>query len=300
MSESGDQRERVFRGVAASEGVCEGKVVVLQKPDDHVPHRSISPDEISDEIRRFEEALARTRQDIKEVQEKVSTAMDASEAGIFDAHLLVLEDPFLIDEAIRVLKKDTVNIEHAFHRALEKYTATLAAVDDAYLKERVSDMRDVGARVLDNLTGRSNDDFLDPVTEPAIVVCHEMPPSATARLAEKEVLGIAMDIGGATSHTAIMARSLGIPAVSGLGDISQRIATGDYALLDGYTGVVTVDPSEQTRFPPTSSIPATPRSSRNTAARASDCSARNTCSSIATRCPARTNNTRPTPGSPGN
>lgn len=248
MSETGDQRERVFRGVAASEGVCEGKIVVLQKPDDHVPHRSISPDEISDEIRRFEEALARTRQDIKEVQEKVSSAMDASEAGIFDAHLLVLEDPSLIDEAIRVLKKDTVNIEQAFHRALEKYTATLAAVDDAYLRERVSDMRDVGARVLDNLTGRNNDDFLDPVTEPAIVVCHEMPPSATARLAEKEVLGIVMDVGGATSHTAIMARSLGIPAVSGLGDISQRIATGDYALLDGYTGVVTVDPSEQTQF----------------------------------------------------
>ncbi len=248
MSENGDNRERVFRGIAASEGVCQGKLIVLHKPDDDVPHRTISQDEISDEIKRFEKALAQTRQDIREVQEKVSSAMDANEAGIFDAHLLVLEDPSLIDEAIRVLKKDTVNIEQAFHRALEKYTATLAAVDDAYLRERVSDMRDVGARVMDNLTGRNNEDFLDALTEPAIVVCHEMPPSVTASLGDKEVLGIATDIGGTTSHTAIMARSLGIPAVSGLVDISQRVATGDFALLDGYTGTVTVDPCEQTQF----------------------------------------------------
>ncbi len=248
MSGTGDKRERVFRGVAASEGVCQGKIVVLRRPEGGVPKRMISPDEITAEIKRFEEALTQTRQDIKDVQEKVSQAMDASEAGIFDAHLMVLEDPSLIDEAIHVLKTDTVNIEHAFHRALEKYTATLAAVDDAFLRERVSDMRDVGARVIDNLTGRRNEDFLDPVNEPAIVVCHDMPPSVTASLGDKEVLGIATDIGGATSHTAIMARSLGIPAVAGLGDLSERVATGEFGLLDGYTGVVTVDPTEQTQF----------------------------------------------------
>lgn len=248
MSESGNRRERVFRGIAASEGVCQGRIVVLHKPEDEIPRRLIAPEEITAEINRFEEALAQTRQDIREVQDKVSEAMDANEAGIFDAHLLVLEDPSLIDEAIRVLKNDTVNIEHAFHSALEKYTATLAAVDDAYLRERVSDMRDVGARVLDNLTGRKNDGFLDAVTEPAIVVCHDMPPSVTASLGDKEVLGIATDTGGTTSHTAIMARSLGIPAVAGLQDLSQKVATGDYALLDGYTGTITVDPTEQTQF----------------------------------------------------
>lgn len=248
MAETGDNRERIFRGIAASEGVCQAKVIVLRKPEDEIPRRAISEEEIPAEIRRFEQALSQTRTDIREVQAKVSEAMGAQDAGIFEAHLLVLEDPTLIEQSARVVERDKINIEQAFKDVVDKYAATLAAIDDEYLRERVSDMRDISSRVLDNLLGRKGGAFLDAVTEPCIIVCHELPPSMTVDLDEKEVLGIATDIGGKTSHMAIMARSMGIPAVSGLGDISQQIQSGDFALLDGYNGVVAVDPSDQTQF----------------------------------------------------
>lgn len=248
MSESGDNRERIFRGIPASEGVCQAKIIVLRKPDAKIPERSLSKEDIPAEIQRFEAALTQTRTDIREVQAKVSEAMGAQDAGIFEAHLMVLEDRTLIDGTVSIVEQDKINVEQAFQQVIDKYTASLAAIDDAYLRERVSDMRDISSRVLDNLLGRKGGELLDAINEPCIVVCHEMPPSMTVALDEKEVLGIATDIGGKTSHMAIMARSMGIPAVSGLGDISQQIHSGDFALLDGYNGVVAVDPSQQTQF----------------------------------------------------
>lgn len=248
MSESGDNRERIFRGIPASEGVCQAKIIVLRKPDAKIPKRSLSEEDIPAEIQRFEAALTQTRTDIREVQAKVSEAMGAQDAGIFEAHLMVLEDRTLIDGTVGIVEQDKINVEQAFQQVIDKYTASLAAIDDAYLRERVSDMRDISSRVLDNLLGRKGGELLDAINEPCIVVCHEMPPSMTVALDEKEVLGIATDIGGKTSHMAIMARSMGIPAVSGLGDISQQIHSGDFALLDGYNGVVAVDPSQQTQF----------------------------------------------------
>ena len=248
MSESGDNRERIFRGIPASEGVCQAKIIVLRKPDAKIPERSLSKEDIPAEIQRFEAALTQTRTDIREVQAKVSEAMGAQDAGIFEAHPMVLEDRTLIDGTVSIVEQDKINVEQAFQQVIDKYTASLAAIDDAYLRERVSDMRDISSRVLDNLLGRKGGELLDAINEPCIVVCHEMPPSMTVALDEKEVLGIATDIGGKTSHMAIMARSMGIPAVSGLGDISQQIHSGDFALLDGYNGVVAVDPSQQTQF----------------------------------------------------
>lgn len=248
MSETSDHRERIFRGIAASEGVCQAKVIVLRKPDAEIPRQTIAEEDLPNEILRFQQALSQTRSDIREVQARVSEAMGAQDAGIFEAHLLVLEDPTLIDQSVRTVERDKINIEWAFQDVVDKYTATLAAIDDEYLRERVSDMRDISSRVLDNLLGRKGSELLDAITEPCIVVCHEMPPSMTVALDEKEVLGIATDIGGKTSHMAIMARSMGIPAVSGLGDISHRIQSGDFALLDGYNGIVAADPSEQTQF----------------------------------------------------
>jgi phosphotransferase system enzyme I (PtsI) len=248
MSGSGDNRERIFRGIPASEGVCQAKIIVLRKPDAKIPERSLSKEDIPAEIQRFEAALTQTRTDIREVQAKVSEAMGAQDAGIFEAHLMVLEDRTLIDGTVSIVEQDKINVEQAFQQVIDKYTASLAAIDDAYLRERVSDMRDISSRVLDNLLGRKGGELLDAINEPCIVVCHEMPPSMTVALDEKEVLGIATDIGGKTSHMAIMARSMGIPAVSGLGDISQQIHSGDFALLDGYNGVVAVDPSQQTQF----------------------------------------------------
>jgi phosphotransferase system enzyme I (PtsI) len=205
-------------------------------------------DELPAEIRRLEGALGRTREQVLEVQRKVTEAMGAKDASIFDAHLLVLEDPVLIDEVSRIVMNDQVNVEYAFQEFTERYAETLSRMNDEYLKERVSDMRDVASRVLNNLLGRENHTGLPQLTEPAIVISHDLAPSVTAQLDKHLVIGFATDVGSKTSHTAIMARSLRIPAVVGLTRASEQLESGEYALLDGYNGVVIINPTDQTLF----------------------------------------------------
>src|SRR5439155_26955885 len=137
-----------------------GKCLVLGKCHDPVPHHEISEAEVTQEIQRFEQALVKTRGEIQEVQRKVGEKMGAKDARIFDAHLLVLDDPTLIDEVTRAIQEQKVNVEHAFHKVAEKYAATLSGMDDEYLRERAADMRDVTARILDNLLGRQGESDL--------------------------------------------------------------------------------------------------------------------------------------------
>ena len=198
-------------------------------------------------MERLEKALIHTRQQILDVQRQVEEAMGAEDASIFDAHLLVLEDQTLLDEVARNIGTNLVNVEYAFREVAEKYAATLARIDDDYLRERASDLRDVTSRVLNNLLGRA-DSSLAGMKDPAIVLSHDLSPSATAQLDKNVVLGFATDIGGRTSHTAIMARALQIPAVVGLKDLSTQIEPGTNALLDGYNGLLIVNPSDQTLY----------------------------------------------------
>jgi phosphotransferase system enzyme I (PtsI) len=213
-----------------------------------MPAYPITEAELPHEWHRLEKALVQTRHQILEVQRKVGQAMGADDAGIFDAHLLVLEDRTLIDEVTRLMSQQKINVEQAFHQVAEKYAATLEAIDDDYLRERASDMRDVTARVLNNLLNRPHEIDLRHLAEPCILVSHDLPPSITATLDRSKVLGFATDIGSKTSHTAIMARSLQIPAVVGLRDASRHLATGDYVLLDGFNGYLVVNPTDQTLF----------------------------------------------------
>ena len=174
--------------------------------------------------------------------------MGAEEGGIFDAHLLVLEDRTLLDEVVRMITEQKVNAEHAFHSVAERYAATLAAIEDDYLRERATDMRDVTTRVLNNLLGLQEETDLRHLKEPCIIISHDLTPSNTAQLDKRHVLGFATDVGSKTSHTAIMARSLRIPAVVGLKDASSRLESGQYALLDGINGVLIINPTDQTLF----------------------------------------------------
>jgi phosphotransferase system enzyme I (PtsI) len=238
----------VLRGIPVSTGVCRGKVLVLGKNSTAIPAHSITEAELPKEWERLEKALVQTRHQILEVQRRVSQAMGAEDAGIFDAHLLVLEDRTLIDEVTRLMGQQKINVEQAFHQVAEKYATTLEAIDDDYLRERGSDMRDVTARVLNNLLGRPHEIDLRHLEEPCILVSYDLSPSITATLPRGKVLGFATDIGSKTSHTAIMARSLQIPAVVGLHDASHHIATGDDVLLDGFNGHLVVNPTDQTLF----------------------------------------------------
>jgi phosphoenolpyruvate-protein phosphotransferase (PTS system enzyme I) len=240
--------EKLFRGIAVSAGICRGKILVLHRARHVINKRELSDKEITAEVSRFEKSLVQTRQQISEVQRKVVENMGTKEGDIFEAHLLMLEDRMLVDEVIRSIRDQKVNAEHAFHAVSERYTAALAGVNDEYLRERADDMRDLTARVLDNLLDVRDESDLRHITEPCILVSRDLSPSTTAQLDKKMVLGFATDIGGKTSHTAIMARSMGIPAVVGLKTASEEFDTGDYALLDGYNGTIIVNPTDQTLF----------------------------------------------------
>jgi phosphoenolpyruvate-protein phosphotransferase (PTS system enzyme I) len=240
--------EETFRGIPVSAGVCRGKVLVIDHARPSVQKRELTGVELVEEVNRLEKALIQTRHQILEVQRRVSEAMGAEESSIFDAHLLVLEDRTLLDEVMRTIQEQKVNAEHAFHTVAERYAASLAAIEDDYLRERAADMRDITNRVLSNLMGLEEAVDLRNLREPCIIISHDLTPSNTAQLDKRNVLGFATDVGSKTSHTAIMARSLRIPAIVGLKEASARIETGQYALLDGLNGVLIINPTDQTLF----------------------------------------------------
>ncbi len=164
MPDAARTGERIFRGIPVSPGVCRGKILLLGKPHaEGLSRRHIQESEVPAELKRFEQALVDTRHQILGVQRQVTEGLGANDAAIFDAHLLVLEDPVLIEEVSKIVRQDKVSAEYAFQQVAEKYSRTLSAIDDEYLRERAADMRDVTTRMLDNLTGRtSNLDLTQP------------------------------------------------------------------------------------------------------------------------------------------
>ncbi len=248
MPESTHKGETIYRGIPVSIGVARGKILVLGKSRHTIARQTLAEPELAEEVNRLQKALLQTRHEIIEVQRKVTAAMGAAEGSIFDAHLLVLEDRTLIDEVVRLIQEQKVNAEFAFHSVAERYAATLAAIADEYLRERAGDMRDVTSRVLNNLLGKAENFDLRDLAEPVIIVSHDLTPSSTAQMDRSKVLGFATDVGSKTSHTAIMARSLRIPGVVGLKNISEELQTGEYVLLDGFNGAVILNPTDQTLF----------------------------------------------------
>jgi phosphotransferase system enzyme I (PtsI) len=237
--------ETRLQGAGVSPGIAHGVIHVLRDDFDDVPRYTIDASQIPDEIGRFEAALIETRMQILKMQQKIVESIGAKDAGIFDAHLLVVEDRTLIDEVLRKLDKDRCNVEWVFQEVATGYADTLSKIDDPYLRERALDIQDVTKRVIRNLLGIAPKPFL-ALTEPHIVVAHNLTPSDTAMMNPERVLGIATDLGSRTSHTAIMARSLGIAAVVGLHDATERLETGQSVLLDGINGLLIVNPNAQT------------------------------------------------------
>jgi phosphoenolpyruvate-protein phosphotransferase (PTS system enzyme I) len=238
-------QEARFQGLGVGPGIARGIVFIHHPDDEEPPKRRIDESDIANEIVRFESALIATRAQILEMQQRIAEAIGAKDASIFDAHLLVVEDRTLIDEVLRTLEREKFNVEFIFAEVANRYAKTLSEIDDPYLRERAFDIHDVTRRVIRNLLGRSTK-TLGAIDVPQIVVAHNITPSDTAMLNRQMVLGFATDVGSRTSHTAIMARSLNIPAVVGLKDISLRLQPGDQVLLDGNSGVVIVNPSDQT------------------------------------------------------
>jgi len=234
-----------LKGIGAAGGISIGAAYKLGKEEFVVLPEPISWEDIPLQIQLFEEALIKTRREIIELQKKISSDMGQDEAQIFDAHLLVLEDRMLIEEVISRLKKEQLNVAYIFSEVLKKYISVFLKIEDEYLKERIADINDVGKRILRNLLGKEKRG-LEDLKEKAIIVSHDLSPSDTAAMHTRNVAAFVTDMGGKTSHTAIMAKSLEIPAVVGLEGITSKVNPGDILIVDGNTGVVIINPDEET------------------------------------------------------
>lgn len=241
-----ERKEQRFEGIAVAPGIAHAEVIIHQREIEDIPCWTIRPEEVPAEINRFESALIATRAELLEMQQRIARSIGTSDASIFDAHLLVVEDRTLIDEVLRCIAADGENVEFAFHKIADRYCKSLEAIDDDYLRERVVDIEDVAQRVIRNLLGKTEDDSAPSLDRPHIRLARDLTPSDTAVINRNFVLGFATEAGSKTSHTAIMARSLNIPAIVGLHGICSKVPPGSPLLIDGYRGILIVDPTPET------------------------------------------------------
>ncbi|MBN1872161.1 MAG: phosphoenolpyruvate--protein phosphotransferase [Candidatus Omnitrophica bacterium] len=235
----------MLKGIPAAPGITIGKAYLIDSEDFAVTKRRITDQDLPDEINRFQDALISTRNEILKIKEKISKDMGVEHGEIFSAHLLVLEDTMLIEEVILKMKKEKVCVEYVFLDVLKKYIKTFSKMDDEYLKERISDINDVGKRILRNLVGAKQISLAE-LKEKVVIIAYDLSPSDTAIMHKKNVIGFATDIGGRTSHTAIMAKSLEIPAVVGLEKITTLVRNGDMLVIDGNRGLIITEPQKST------------------------------------------------------
>jgi len=233
-----------LKGIGVSGGVGIGKVLILRKDEFSVPKKKISHNEISREIYRFEEALMATRKDISDLQKKISKEIGFEHGRIFEAHYLVLEDRVLIEDVIKQIKVKKINVEYAFSESIKKYVDTLLKLNDEYLRDRVIDIEDISRRVLRTMLKEKTLSLSD-LKGKVVIVAHDLGPSQTASLPKENVLGFVAEVGGRTSHTAIIAKSLRIPAVVGLEVATDNIRSGDRVIVDGSSGLVIVRPTDK-------------------------------------------------------
>lgn len=233
---------REIPGVKASAGIVIGAALLLH--DSELEVKTVSVEDADAEIRRFQEALEKAKVDLREISERVEREMGSEHADIFRAHLMVLEDPELVDTVTATIQQERVNAESALNDAAQSFISIFEQMDNEYMRERAADIRDVTRRVLSYLLGVQLG-MPGQAKEEVIVVAKDLTPSDTAQLDRRYVKGFVTDIGGRTSHSAIMARSMGIPAVVGTREITTSVQPGSKLIVDGHAGIVIVDPSEE-------------------------------------------------------
>lgn len=229
------------RGIKASPGIAIGRVCLLIK------ELEIEKWMVADkkkEIKRLETAIEKSQTQLEHIKNNAISKMGESTAAIFEAHIMMLNDPEFIPEIKSVVINEGINSEHAVFSVVEKYGAIFDSMEDPYLKERAADIRDVGDRIIANLMGRVTG--LNDLREDSVIVAKDLTPSDTAQMDKDKVRGFLTDEGGKTSHSAIMARTLEIPAVVGLGDITSKVKDGDTIIVDGNEGIAYINPDDDT------------------------------------------------------
>ena len=232
-----------LKGIAASQGISFAKAYVFVEPDLTV--KEVKIEDVAAEIKRFEDAIEASKKELTIIKENALASLGADKAAVFEAHLLILDDPEFMGTVKTDIESKVINAEYAFKETSDMFISMFEAMDNEYMKERAADIRDVSKRILAHLLGV---DLPNPslIDEEVIVIAEDLTPSDTAQLNKKYVKGFATNIGGRTSHSAIMARSLEIPAVVGTSSITEDVKNGDVLILDGLDGVVLVNPDEAT------------------------------------------------------
>lgn len=235
-----------FRGIGVSPGVSLGEVYLTERMIFTRRKESISASQVAEEMERFEKAILRTREQLVQIKDEIKVTIGEEHSFIFEAHLIILKDKSMISGVERIIKEEKVRAEWAISRIHDKYRKIFESIADEYLRERQSDVSDVLSRVYRNLD--PTEEKLKETKGDNILVAHDLLPSeAATSLSRGDILAVALDIGGQTSHTAILARSLNIPAVVGLRDITRRVKNGDFIIVDGTVGEVIINPPSAIR-----------------------------------------------------
>jgi phosphotransferase system enzyme I (PtsI) len=234
-------------GTATSRGFVSGPVFLYAADRNlTIPEYTLPADRVGAELARFREARAETRRQLEGVVTDVSARVTGAEADIFRNHLVMLEDETIISAIDKLIRDERLNVEAAMHRVADGFRASFERMNDPYLRERARDLDDVERRMLRVLAGRA-ETALSQINSAVIIVADDLTPSETVTLPRRHILGFATNKGSATSHVALLARAMGIPAVTGLGDITSRVTAGDHILLDGTNGAVTINADRVTR-----------------------------------------------------
>ena len=234
------------RGIEVSPGVATGRALVLGTQEFRIPQSFVDINAVDSELTRFRESLEAVCEEIERNEKLASEQLGKQYGAIFAAHLQMIRDPNLIAEIEMLIRDNCYSPEYASSRVLRQYAKVFQNLGNRYLTERASDIFDLEKRLLTHLMGKPHEE-LGHLNEPVIVLAHDLTPSETARLNKDMVLGFATEVGGHTSHTAILAGALGIPAVVGVGHFLSDVSGGDTVIIDGYHGDVIIDPDEATR-----------------------------------------------------
>ena len=235
------------KGSGVSPGIAIGEAFVLEAEGVRIPRKFIMPDEVEREIERFRSAVERAQEEVERLHENVLQlfSQEAELADIFSGHVALLADTKLHDGITSLIRNKRFTAEYAVSQRIRRFVKQLGSSRDAYIAERTKDIRDIERRLLSALLGEERED-LDHLKTPVVVVAHDLVPSQTVSLDREKILAFATDAGGRTSHTAILARALGIPAVLGLGSVATDVCGGDTIIVDGYTGDVILSPDDAT------------------------------------------------------
>lgn len=234
---------RVLKGIPASGGVAIGKGFFLNRVLPRSVRSTVGREQVDEEVAAFQRAVARSREQILAIRDGVEDA-SSEHHQILSVHLALLEDSMLVEQTVRTIRENQFAADWAFNKVLQNLLETFHRIEDPYLRERGHDLRQIGHRVLENLAGRPVDSVA-AIRDPVVIVAHDLSPADTAQILKSPVLGFATDVGSRTSHTAITARSLGIPAVVGVEGATEEYRSAETVIVDGEEGVVIFDPTEE-------------------------------------------------------